>query len=593
MPPQVYDYVLQGTASPLVDVYAPLLAVKSITVGAAAVLFGASLLAAAAYRDARGRQVPALARRPLLVSSFMLWAMYTLTWGNVDEVSINLEHAYNLYHFGKFSFSPVRMIGGTVEYAYYLLLAPFGSTPTSLMTANFVLGWLLAWSHLWLLSRWGRQARPATQLGLLLLFAVYYPVVATLSSGFGNGLVSLAFLGSLSLHFAGRSRLALVVACALPLLRPDAVLYSYALVFAFLTTSRGWFAPTRLHWWVWPVCALAAYLTLFRLLFGQWIPTPIAFKSVYPSMVSLPAVRSAADSVLTEMTSLVQLPAWLAVLASFRFKHDPRVAVVRRLLLPMTGVFLFYSLTRSVLGDFSGDAYQRYWIGFSLALFLCVFLVLLLAAPLLEARRSYTAVFGLAVPAAVIALAASAVTWDATQSRYRHRSFLGYAGQVAATILPPELSVATTELNTFGLMLDREVGDLWGYTNPAIARARTLNGGRVRNNPSAFLEMRPDIFFAYLEPAGRLDAERYLATFHHLGKNYNLLGDMHRVLAEYDVMFVTHPQRRLCFLVRRERVAVVRASLEQHGYAEKGQRELDLARFGQFYDRQRLVQSRF
>ena len=316
----------------------------------------------------------------------MLVAIYTLTWGYVDEVSINLEHSYNLYHFGRFSFSPARLLEGTVEYVYYLLLAPFGSSAASLMVANFALGLVIAWGHLWLLSRLAKGERLSTQLGLLLLFCIHFPLIAMLSSGFGNGLVSLACLGSLSLWFAGRTRPALVVACALPLLRPDAVLYSYALLFAFLPTTRALLSWPQLVRWVWPVCALAGYLVLFRIGFGHWIPTPIAFKSVYPAMVTWPAIKMAALSVLYELATPLNVMALLAAVASTACKADPRVAVIRRLLLPMTAVFLFYSLTHAVLGDFSGDSYARYWIGFSLALFLSVFFVLMKQAPLLQAR---------------------------------------------------------------------------------------------------------------------------------------------------------------------------------------------------------------
>lgn len=595
MNPLVYEYEYQGSAPPLVDLFAPLVALKSTELWVVAALAGAVLLLATCLRERRGSPVPSLARWPLLAPSLLLFATYSMTWSYVDEVSINLEHSYNLYHFGKFSFSPVRMLDGTVEYAYYLLLTPFAWSPGSLIVANFGLGLLIAWGHLWMLSRLLADAKLSTRLALLLLFSVNYPLVAMLASGFGNSLASLAILGSLMLQFSGRTAVAAMVASALPLLRPDAILYSYALLFAFATTVRAELAWPRLTRWAWPVAALAGYLTLFRITYGDWVPTPIAFKSVYPSMVTLGAIQNTMLSVLIDLATPLQIVALQAVIASALFKADPRIRVIRRLLLPMTAVFLFYSLTRNVLGDFSGDSYARYWIGFSLALFLCECLVLANLASKLseEGRYSYTMVFGRLGPVLVVLLMAAGIAWNNSRTDYRNRTDLGYAGQVTAGLVPADLSVATSELNTFGLMLDREVVDLWGYTNPLIAQSRMLNGARIRSNPAAFLSIGPDLYFAYTEPGPASDTEQYLATFHHMLKDVNLLGDMAEVLARYDVVLVRHPQRHMLFLVRREAVATLRESLARHGYAAIAERAIDMRRFKDLYDRQVMTQFRF
>jgi hypothetical protein len=600
MNPQVYEFALPGAAGTLFDIYHPVVALKSTALYAVAAVIGAGLLAWTVDREHRGLPVPPPAQWPLLPASFLLFAIFTLTWGHVDEVSVNLEHAYNLYHFGRFSFSPAAMLDGTVEYAYYLLLTPFAWSPASLVTANFILGFAIAWAHLWLLSRLVRNERRSTALCLLLLFSVNYPLVATLSSGFGNGLVSLACLASLSLQFAGRTTWAAVLASALPLLRPDGVLYSYAVLFAYLAVDRANLTWSKISRLAWPLCAVAAYLVLFRVAYGHWIPTPIAFKSVYPAMVTLAAVTNAAVSMVVELSMPLQVVALLAVLFSATFKDDSRLRVIRWLLLPMTAVFLFYSLTRSVLGDFSGDTYSRYWIGFTQTLFLCAFYVLLKAAPLLQARGWYLTVFGRVVPIVLVALTVNAILWNSERtnpsvrrSALRNRSDLGYAGQIASAVIPDTLTIATSELSTFGLMLDRNVVDLWGYTNPSIAGSRMLNASRVRNNPEFFLSAKPDIFFAYREPVGAAEAEDYLATFHHVVKDVNLLGDMNEVLASYDVVLVMHPQRRLFLLVRREAVATLRESLERHAYAVTAQRPLDMVKFRDLYARQPLTQIRF
>jgi hypothetical protein len=190
------------------------------------------------------------------------------------------------------------------------------------------------------------------------------------------------------------------------------------------------------------------------------------------------------------------------------------------------------------------------------------------------------------VPAAVILLTANAIGWDSSRTPYRNRTNLAYAGQITATIVPASLSVSTSELNTYGLLLDHEIIDLWGYTNPEIARSRMLNGNHIRSNPEFFLSVRPDLYFAFVEPGELSQTEGYLARFYHFRKDFNLLGDMNQVLAAYDVLVVRHPLRNLFFLVKREAMPVMAQSLNAHGFAATAQRTLDLRAFRSNYDRQ-------
>lgn len=44
---------------------------------------------------------------------------YFLSYTLADENFVNFEHAYNLYHFGKFSFSKETIVDGTVEFIYF------------------------------------------------------------------------------------------------------------------------------------------------------------------------------------------------------------------------------------------------------------------------------------------------------------------------------------------------------------------------------------------------------------------------------------------------------------------------------------------
>lgn len=597
MNPSVHEYAYQGSADLLVDLYGRFGALRWSELSGVSVLVGAAVLLAVIRRESRRQPEGLLDRRLVpLVPLVVLLIIYGLTWGHVDEVAINLEHPYNLYHFGKFSFSPTRMLDGTVEYVYYLLLTPLASTPARLIAANFALGALIACGHLWILSRLFAHEKTSTRLAVLLLFGLNYPIVAQLSNGFGNSLVSLMFLAAVALHMRGRTTAAVIVASALPLLRPDAILYSYAVLFAIDFGDRDAWKWPRLSRWAWPIAAVTVYLFVYRVSYGHWIPTPIGFKSAHPGMVSPSTIRMFAIYAVMALLQPPQVIGLLAAVAVGFLRDDPHARFLRRLLLPMAGVYLFYRFTRSLLGDFSGDSYARYWLGFEQTLFLCVGVVLARASAALEARERWferTVIFGRLVPAAMVVFVAAGIAWNGARD-LRNRSDIAYAGQIASAIVPPGLSIATTELNGFGLMVrDREIIDLWGYTQPAIARSRILNGDRFRNNPELFLSIKPDVFFAYGEIGNVAEIEDYLACFHHFTKRTNLLGDMMRVLDQYDVLFVRHPQRSVILLVRRAAVPALQDSLVHHSYKLVVRRDLDLPRFRALYDPQEIRQFPF
>jgi len=592
MNPRVYEFVYHGPAETLVDIYGAVTWLRSSEAALLAAIAGAVLVLAMLNRQAPRPESAVRRAVPLLVASVSLFATYCLTWRHVDEVAINLEHAYNLLHFGRFSFAPQRMVDGTVEYVYYLLLTPFAWSPRALVTANFALGWTIAWAHLWLLAQFLKAHPPAVRLGLLLLFSVNYPLVAVLANGFGNGLVSLAFLAAIYLHLQSRTRGAVILASLLPLLRPDAVLYSLALLYAFDPAFWRW--DWRKLWrWTWPIGALVLYLVGHRIAYGHWIPTPIAFKSVYPGMVSPGSLQALLVYVMTSVAQPTQIAGLLAMVAAFVVTDNIRLRLVGRLLLPMTAVLFFYSLTRSVLGDLSGDTYARYWVGFGLTLFLALFFGLAHLASALGSNAGGRLLLGRLMAAAVILLALSAVLWDGART-VRNRGYLGVAGQIVNRVMPPGLSLATSELNAFGLMVtDREVIDLWGYTNPAIAQSRLLNGTRVRTNPELFLSLKPDVFFAYEQLTNPAGAEEYLATFEAFGRPNNLLGDMTRVLDEYDLVLVRHPQRSVVLLVRRAVGGTFREAILQQGYQPATSRDIDRPAFERIYARRPLMQFRF
>jgi hypothetical protein len=579
MSPTVYDFAHTGPAPPLANIYQPA-ALQSPELVIAAGAVGALLLFIQIRRqDAVNRTFVdhVTSAWPYV----LMIAMYLLYWNHVDEVAIALEHAFNLRNFGRFSYAPDRMVDGTVEVVYFLLLTPLAWSAQSVVLANFCLGLLVALAHLYVLSRLIGRETPTARTAILMLFGVNYPIVAQLSGGFGNSLVTLGMLIAIERHFAGRRVAAAIVASSLPLLRPDAVLYSLALLFAFEDrTLKPWMARCVARAAL-PLAATALYFGLFYLVYGHWIPTPIAFKSPPPGAVGMAQLRLITGIILSSI-ALPHALGLAAMLVATRWRDDQRVATLRRLFVPMAAIYVFYLMAGSDR-DATGINAARYWLGFDVVLALLTSLVL--GKLLSETRGRFPVAAPVLVPATVITCAIAATVWNASTVS-SNRSELGFAGQIVAAALPPELSLATTELNSFGLAVsDREVIDLWGYTRPEIARSPLRDLEMNRYEPDLFWTLKPDVFFVYdMESTAAAESQLGGVSWRH---GVARLGDMNWMLSEYDVVGLTHPQHTVVLLVRRDSLETVRQSLNAKGYRQTRQRPLDMHLFWSHYQQMR------
>ncbi len=545
--------------------------------------------------------------------------LYINLYGIVDEVSINLEHAYNLYHYGRFSMSPEAMVDGTVEYVYYLLHAPFAWSQASLVAANFWISCAAGLLHLPLLAGvLGTDLRSRKGMLQAFAFAICAPLVLVLSSGFGNGLVSLVFLAAVRATAKGKETTSLAIAGMLPLLRPDAILLSFVNIAAIALWRRMRREPAiLLH----PVLALpllsaAVYYAFVRLLYGHFVPVPIHFKALKPAMLEMLQPLSVFTGLLEYFTNASHAIGLILLLAVARMLWRDGVSATMEkagspsvlLFLYAAGclpVLLFYNFTHGIIGDFSSYTYARYWVAFELTLQLFILSVLGNLRWSWSASVAPTAGYRGALILYVCATFPLLLGQSAL-SRKSGRIDSMFAGAFTNRYVPRQFTVATTEMSTFGLMLERPLIDLWGYSNPAIAHSKTCNGDRIRVNPEYFLAVKPDLYWPYWFTKGFVSetermtyrygdydtVESSLAQFHHTAKQGNLLGDMKRVLAEYDVVMVRTESNTLAWLVRKQVRDELLAKLQAQGMKASRQRPFDMAAFGKLYDAQVSVSYR-
>jgi hypothetical protein len=570
------------------------------------------------------RAKPGPARRvlgldvPLWLAAGIYTGLFIINYDLVDEVAINLEHSYNLFHYGKFSMSSERWIEGTVESVYYLLHTPFAWSQHSLIVANYVISLLVGLLHLPLVA-WtiDPAASPRKRTLLMSAFALSLPLSVMFSSGFGNGLVSLVFLAAIGCAINGRERRSLIFSGILPLLRPDALLLS-AVNAGVIGVSRLIVRKRLLSLGDLPPLALAAlsaavYYSFYRVAFGNWIPTPVFFKTIRGPMFQMTnktgALRDIIDYFSHGPHAIALLSLVLIGLTIVRVRssitQDRRLVTFALYALATLPLLFFYSVTHHTLRDYSFSTYQRYWIAFELT-----FQLVLLAAfanldfhwetPAPARRLSpHTALFGLVI-LGMLSIIGNFTTFkpDVGFIHPPGRRDNVFAGAFTQRYMPSGLSIATTEMDTFGLMIERPVIDLWGYTTPAIAHSKVCNADHVRSNSRYFLQTKPDIYWPYWFTEG-MRLEQYTGNFdnveesfaesHHTSTHSNMLGDMTQVFTEYDVVVIRTPHGHLAYLTRSPAGESLRRNLLQQGFKLARTRPLDMARFRRLYDSQKVV----
>ncbi len=539
--------------------------------------------------------------------------LYINLYGIVDEVSINLEHAYNLYHYGRFSMSPEAMVDGTVEYVYYLLHAPFAWSQASLVAANFWISCAVGLLHLPLLAGvLGTDMRSRKGMLQAFAFAICAPLVLVFSSGFGNGLVSLVFLAAMRAAAKGKETTSLAISGMLPLLRPDAILLSFVNIAVIALwrrlQSKPVFSGSLIP--VSPLLNAYIYYGAVGLAYCHYVPVPINFKALKPAMLEMLQPLSVFLGLLEYFTIASHAIGLILLLAVARMLWRDGISATMEkagshsvlLFLYAAGclpLLLFYNFTHGIIGDFSSYTYARYWVAFEVTLQLFILSVL---GNLRWSWSADTAPSAGYRAALILYLCATfpLLLGQSALSRNPGRMDSMFAGAFTNRYVPRQFTVATTEMSTFGLMLDRPLIDLWGYSNPAIAYSKTCNGDRIRANPGYFLAVKPDLYWPYWFTKGYVSetesmtyrygdydtVESSLAQFHHTAKQGNLLGDMKRVLAEYDVVMVRTESNTLAWLVRRAMRDELLAKLQAQGMQPSRQRPFDMAAFGKLYDTQ-------
>lgn len=536
-----------------------------------------------------------------LVTTYV--GLHFLTSFFVDEVFVNLEHTWNLLHFGRFSFDPNKIVGGTVEMLYYFLLTPFAGTHGLLVAATYAAGLLIGLLHLVLVWRMTAELSPNYRWLVVLIFLSNIPMMATFSSGFGNPLVSLISLYAFQLARKQRIQKAAMLVAFLPLVRIDAILVTFWFILA-LVTSRSSINQIKSAVVV-SIGCLMLNLGFCQWYYGNAILTPVLFKSGFDLFIDSLDLWPVWVAYLRESATPVHLMAMLSTAILISQSGMKRLEV--RLAVFGLPVQLFYWFSTNT----QYYSLTRYWI--SMEVIWTVLVLLLFQELILKCRTNSGNTIGpdsavprnstvleklqacsrrAAVPIAACITLISTIILDIHCWGHIWALKLppvcwpySVAGELTDRLVPQNWTIAAHELNQFGFVMDRSIIDLWGYTDRQTAGSNTRNARGIKTRPGLFLEIKPDVHWSISDSTdlhfnfAQSNTERpeaFLAGLANWGSQLSNLGPLVPVLKEYDSVLLKEGHVLHLFMIRKDRMIAFEEFLILDGFKKKKDWQINL-----------------
>ncbi|MCY4523651.1 MAG: hypothetical protein OXB84_02810 [Halobacteriovoraceae bacterium] len=539
----------------------------------------------------------------------------------MDEIMINLEHPYNFFHHGKFSFSPEQMIGGTVELVYYLLLTPFSKNQSSLIFFNHLLGYILGGISMLLLYNFFKDRTHAKTAYLLTALAsIYLPLIRIFSNGFGNCLVGLLFLISLIDYEKRNYTRFTYISGILPIIRPDAFIVSCGLfIFDFFKTRK-----INKKGILITCISLALFFITYKILYNVWIPIPIKFKSVNLSMIAL---LGKSDIIKSLIAYLKYAHCFSFLIFIYLYKR-----INNKNFIPHYILFILLSLFFFTQQTFHFNPIQdnRYHVALE---FLFVFIPLLMIASNVkninkDSVRIFYSILFLYILASYGRMKIK--NEKLALSTYTIESYASGA-IILDRLLPNEWQIAAAELNTFGFYLkNRSIYDLWGYVNPEIASSKFCSEQKIKtahpdktkidviwymssketdtnslSKSTLFLKIYDLPFLSNLSYIKNMKLKKTLKNFpplpslgseeiglveynSHFGLKKNQLGNMIEIYNKYDIWTIKYRSYKMLLLVRKEYRERFSLILKNNNYKRLNERKIKIDEVKKTYDHSKL-----
>tara|TARA_X000000950_G_C13901306_1_gene655035 strand:- start:993 stop:2813 length:1821 start_codon:yes stop_codon:yes gene_type:complete len=525
----------------------------------------------------------------------------------IDEVMMGLENPYNLINYGKFSYSPQSMIDGSVDLLFLSILTPFGFSKELLMHANYFLCFIINLCTFIFIIKIFEKCENNLKYAILIILASSQFFVQIWSPGFPSTFVILFIVMGIYFLYNENYNHLIKICVFLPLVRPDAILFSGAFYFVLLLYEK----KLRTKEYLLTFCTLCIYFVIIKLTYGHFKPTPMVFKSYglnYSFLINVLPLKITAIIHTLFNICLLSVPAILTVYV-FKLKSIQNLLL---LILPFSLIVLFY--TTFSMGTHWGGRY----LGFYKIYIFILYAVMLQKLINNKSKVIFSNILGssyelnfknifqikyLTIGIIIFQFFQYSAYYsfnDWRKANIKAMDGNAISGQILDKILPKNWTISTTELNYFGYFIDdREIVDLAGYTNKYIANSKIYNSKGIKIDPDFFLKEQTDIYWnralgeKYPKNHLWINVNKSLvrSTFENIEKFMSfdnsstteyVVGDIEKILKKYDIFLINNKEWTVVTLVHRKKINEFLNIIKNIGVI-KDQKKFNFSNFKEFH----------
>lgn len=498
-------------------------------------------------------------------------AIYIITQKLTDESFLSFEMSYNYYHFNMFSFSPIENISASTDILFNLFISLFSYSRESLIICYHFINFILGFLTIIFIYKIINPKIFIIKILSVSFIVFYAPLIAIYSNFFPNTIIGFIF--ALSAYFLINNH------------KKSTILYSSAILFrveGLIVTVMGFFIDFFINkkknffsLMLIPIFYLI-YFNIHKYYLGFYYPTPLKFKSFGIDQISMLS-KSDYYSMLVNFFNIFHILSFVILIFSIpillksnrNFKNKSEIFSKKFKILSL--LFFFSLIAYFILEPtiFGVNFDTRYFVFTEIMLVLYPMYVLNKIYSDINAKQKL-----LYIPLGIIFLVISLAVLIPSNSyeediyakknkyifnvysKYEQlgvthivtSSARGAAGHAMGHLVPKDWKIAFHELNAFGYYNDLHLYDLWGYTNPEIAKSNQFASyRRQRNNPDFFWNEKIDILWAWSFDVNFWEQENFkINKFNDLKpyngsnftKNHNIVGDINFFFKNYDTFIL-------------------------------------------------------
>ena len=419
----------------------------------------------------------------------------------IDESFVNPRMSYILNNHLSFSFFENFKNQASVEILQTIISAPFFKTTSSITLSYYIMHLFLTlvvvFYFVKIIPQEELKQKKNILITLIILF-LSFNFFKSSSSGLGLNLMSIFVFFSIYCFYKKNIFFHKLSYSLLPLIRPDGILYAGIFVISNIVHEKKIdLKPIFLS-----ILSFGLYFLIVNFYYDQWPPPPMAFKS-FPISSIIENIQDPLkyfEIFVFIKDHLFQLFVICFFALFFMFKFGFNLNLYKNFLsiyifelslfLGFIGILLFYNfLSYHQHGDF------RYLMIVTMFLSLITLRIIIISK--IFKKKYLVLLTSVAITHLYFGLSNLEYIFGDRKIAQNtlFESYKFAAMKLKDLKIEKKIKIASVEMASFPFYLERDVSDLYGYSNLDISKSNLCNFNNSKINPDYIKEEKPDLIF--------------------------------------------------------------------------------------------------